>query len=89
MISFLHTFWDLTFFDGVLTPVEIKKGSAPKDATKNFSVLSPIEADPSEEDIFSGAAHLKTKIGTGAVVCMPADMIPVDEKNWYIPAWLI
>lgn len=79
----------LIYQDGILTPVEIKKGSAPKDATKNFSVLSPIEADPGEEEIFSGAAHLKTKIGTGAVVCMPADMIPVDEKNWYIPAWLV
>lgn len=79
----------LIYQDGELTPVEIKKGSAPKDATKNFSVLAPIEKDPSEEDVFSGAAHLKTKIGTGAVVCMPSDMIPIDDKNWYIPAWLI
>ena len=79
----------LIYQDGVLTPIEIKKGSAPKDAAKNFSVLSPIERDPSEEDVFTGTAHLKTKIGTGAVVCMPADMIPIDEKNWYIPAWLI
>ena len=79
----------LIYQDGVLTPIEIKKGSAPKNATKNFSVLKPIEAAPSEEDVFSGTAHLKTKIGTGAVVCLPADMIPVDEKNWYIPAWLI
>jgi len=75
--------------DGVLTPVEIKKGSAPKDAIKNFSVLKPIEKEPSEEDIFSGAAHLKTEIGTGAVICMPPDIMPIDEKNWYIPAWLI
>ena len=33
----------LIYQDGILTPVEIKKGSAPKDAVKNFSVLSPIE----------------------------------------------
>lgn len=79
----------LIYQDGVLTPVEIKKGAAPKDATKNFSVLAPIEKNPSEEAVFTGTAHLKTKIGTGAVVCMPADMIPIDEKNWYIPAWLI
>ena len=32
--------------DGTVYPIEIKKGSAPKDAIKNFSVLSPIEADP-------------------------------------------
>ncbi len=79
----------LIYQDGVLTPIEIKKGSAPKNAVKNFDALKPIEAAPSDEDIFSGMAHLKTAIGTGAVVCLPPDMIPVDEKNWYIPAWLI
>ncbi|MFR2848265.1 MAG: hypothetical protein ACLTC4_14515 [Hungatella hathewayi] len=79
----------MIYEDGILTPIEIKKSSAPKDAVKNFSVLAPIEKEPSEEDIFSGTAHLKTTVGTGAVVCMPVDMIPVDEKNWYIPAWLI
>ena len=79
----------IIYQDGAVTPVEIKKSSAPKNAVKNFSVLAPIEQDPSEEDIFSGAAHLKVKIGTGAVVCMPVDLIPVDKKNWYVPAWLI
>lgn len=79
----------LIYQDGVLTPIEIKKGAAPKDAVKNFSVLSPIEKEPSEELVFSGSAHLKTIIGTGAVICMASDMIPIDKKNWYIPAWLI
>ena len=75
--------------DGIVNPIEIKKGAAPKDAVKNFSVLKPIERKPSEEDLFSGAAHLNTKIGTGAVICMPADIMPIDEKNWYIPAWIV
>jgi predicted AAA+ superfamily ATPase len=75
--------------DGIVNPIEIKKGAAPKDAIKNFSVLKPIEREPSEEDSFSGAAHLKTQIGTGAVICMPTDMIPIDKKNWYVPAWII
>lgn len=79
----------IIYQDAVVTPIEIKKGSAPKNAVKNFSVLASIESDPSEEDIFSGAAHLKTKIGSGAVICMPVDLIPIDQKNWYIPAWLI
>ena len=79
----------ILYQDGMVNPIEIKKGSAPKDAIRNFSVLSPIEEEPDEEDVFSGASHLKTKIGTGAVVCMPPDMIPIDRKNWYIPAWLI
>ena len=47
------------------------------------------EMAPNEEDAFSGAALLKTTVGTGAVVCMPADVLPIDKKNWYIPAWLI
>ncbi len=79
----------IIYQDGTITPVEIKKSSAPKNAVKNFSVLNPIEHEPGEEDVFSGTAHLKTKIGTGAVVCMPADLMPVDKKNWYVPAWLI
>lgn len=70
-------------------PIEIKKGSAPKDAVKNFSVLAPIQTSPGEEDVFSGAAHLKTEIGTGAVVCLASDIVPIDKNNWYIPAWLI
>ena len=79
----------IIYQDGTVTPIEIKKGSAPKNAVKNFSVLDPIEQDPSEDDVFSGSAHLKVKVGTGAVVCMPVDLIPVDKKNWYVPAWLI
>jgi hypothetical protein len=52
-------------------------------------VLNPIEKEPDADSISAGAAHLKTKIGTGAVICMPPDMIPVDQKNWYVPVWLI
>lgn len=79
----------LIYQDGIVTPIEIKKGSAPKNATKNFSVLKPIEQEPDKDAIFSGTAHLKTKIGTGAVICMPTDIIPIDKKNWYVPAWII
>ena len=75
--------------DGAVNPVEIKKGAAPKDAIRNFSVLKPIEDEPVEEDVFTGVAHLKTRIGTGAVVCMSPDLLPIDKNNWYVPAWLI
>lgn len=71
----------IIYQDGIVSPVEIKKGSAPKDAVKNFSVLNPIEEEAASEDVFSGTAHLKTKVGTGAVVCMPPDLIPVDQKT--------
>ncbi|MCL2248620.1 MAG: ATP-binding protein [Oscillospiraceae bacterium] len=72
-----------------VNPVEIKKRAAPKNAVKNFSVLRPIEKEPSEEDVFAGTAHLKTTIGSGAVICMSADIIPIDSKNWFVPAWII
>ncbi len=79
---------DLILYEnGTVHPIEIKKGAAPQNATKNFSVLSPIEREP-EADEF-GAAHLKTTIGTGAVVCLASDLIPIDRKNWYVPAWCI
>lgn len=77
----------IIYQDGVVYPIEIKKGAAPTDAAKNFSVLAPIEKDP-EPDEF-GAAHLKTAIGPGAVVCLASDLLPIDRKNWYVPAWII
>ncbi|MCD8022903.1 MAG: ATPase, partial [Lachnospiraceae bacterium] len=61
---------------------------APKDVVLNFSVLDQVEQAASEDE-FSGAAHLKTTVGTGAVVCLSSDILPVDRKNWYIPAWII
>jgi len=81
---------DIIIYMGeTVNPIEIKKGAAPKDAVKNFSVLKPIEKEPREEDVFSGAAHLKMKVGTGAVICMPTDVLPIDNNNWYAPAWII
>lgn len=70
-------------------PIEIKKASSPKDAVRHFSVLKPIEAEPSEQALHDGTAHLKTMVGPGAVVCLAHDVLPIDHKNWYVPAWLI
>ena len=75
--------------NNTVNPIEIKKSAAPKDAVKHFSVLKPIAEEPGEEDRFSGAAHLKTEIGNGAVICLASDILPVDRKNWLVPAWLI
>ena len=41
----------IIYQDGVVSPIEIKKNSAPKDATKNFSVLNPIEKEPDADSI--------------------------------------
>lgn len=79
----------ILYLNNTVYPVEIKKSGAPKDAVRNFSVLKPIEQAASEDDSVSGAAQLKVNIGTGAVICLAHDVIPVDSKNWYVPAWLI
>ena len=73
----------------VVNPIEIKKSASPKNAARQFSVLRPIEKEPSDDDVFSGAAHMKTTIGTGAVVCMSADILPIDRSNWLVPAWVV
>jgi len=60
--------------NNTLYPIEIKKSASPKkDATKNFSVLDK-----------SGV-----NIGTGAVICLSRDVVPIDKDNWMVPVWLI
>lgn len=76
----------LLYQNGVLSPIEIKKAASPgKAAIKNFHVLNPICAT----DSFDALETLKVEIGTGSVICMANDLLPVDEKNWYVPVWLI
>ena len=76
----------LLYQNGVLSPIEIKKSASPgKIAIKNFKVLEPV----TKESAFGSLESLKVEIGTGSVVCMANDLLPVDEKNWYVPVWLI
>lgn len=76
----------LIYQNGVLSPIEIKKAASPgKGAIKNFHVLDPV----SKGGFFGGMESLKTEIGTGSVICMAGDLLPVDAKNWYVPVWLI
>lgn len=76
----------LLYQNGVLSPVEIKKAASPgKAAIKNFQVLNPA----STVEAFDGLETLKVEIGTGSVVCMATDLLPVDEKNWCVPVWMI
>lgn len=78
----------IIYQNATVYPIEIKKGAAPKGAAKNFSVLDPIETEP-EDDGFAGVSHLKTTVGEGAVICLCSDIIPLDKKNLYVPAWVI
>lgn len=76
----------LLYQNGILSPIEIKKAASPgKAAIKNFDVLKPV----TEEKNFEGLESLKVEIGNGSVVCMANDLLPLDEKNWYVPVWLI
>lgn len=76
----------LIYQNGTIYPIEVKKAVSPgKEAIKNFKVLAPI----SDSSLFNGIEALKTNIGTGAVICMANDLLPINENNWYVPAWLI
>lgn len=76
----------LLYQNGILSPIEIKKAASPgKTAIKNFNVLEPV----AREEHFGGIESLKVEIGTGNVICMANDLLPVNEKNWYVPVWLI
>ncbi|HEX3043194.1 MAG TPA: DUF4143 domain-containing protein [Bacillota bacterium] len=60
--------------NNVLYPIEIKKSGNPsKDALRHFEVLS----------------RTGLEVGSGSVICLSQDAIPLDEKNWAVPAWLI
>lgn len=75
----------LIYQNGILSPIEIKKAASPgKAAIKNFRVLEPVSKAAFEE-----LETLKVEIGTGSVICMANDLLPVDEKNWYVPVWLL
>lgn len=72
--------------NGVLSPVEIKKAASPgSGSVKNFSVLQPV----TEPEKFGALEQYKLEIGDGSVICMANDLLPVDRKNWLVPAWLI
>lgn len=76
----------LIYQNGTLAPIEIKKSASPgKAAIKNFHVLEPVQ-DPKK---FGGLDELKTTLGNGSVICMAQDLLPLDEKNWIVPVWLI
>jgi len=76
----------------VVYPIEIKKSSHPEGVVSVFDVLSPITLDANDESnrfAVDGYEHYGTLIGTGAVICLCNDLLPIDRKNWLVPAWLI
>ncbi|MDC7244477.1 MAG: ATP-binding protein [Sphaerochaetaceae bacterium] len=60
--------------NGHYSPIKIKKSSAPKkDAIRHFSLL--------EKNGFT--------LGTGAVICLSKELLPLDKNNWIVPLSLI
>ncbi|MDR2569765.1 MAG: DUF4143 domain-containing protein [Oscillospiraceae bacterium] len=76
----------LIYENGTLYPIEIKKAGSPgTESVKHFKVINPV----SESERFGGLKQYKTEIGNSAVICMANDLLPVDKKNWFVPAWMI
>ncbi len=67
--------------NGTLSPVEIKKTASPdKTMIRNFAVLSPLN-----EAAENPATPWSPSVGNGALVCQISDLLPVDQKNMYVP----
>ena len=64
----------LVLEDQVVFPFEIKKSAAPgRDAVRSFRALA---ADGMQ-------------VGTGGVLCLCRELIPIDAKNWLVPVGLL
>ena len=76
----------LLYENGTLYPIEVKKSASPgKEAVKHFKVLEPV----TEPKRFGELEQYKTEIGNGVVICMANDLLPADDRNWFVPAWLL
>jgi len=64
--------------DGSIHPLAIRKSSSPVKETKKFDILRPVT---------EGERALK--LGAGGVICFANDLLPIDARNWYIPAGLL
>jgi len=75
----------LIYENGTLYPIEIKKSASPgTEAVKNIKGLTPV----TEPERFGALEQFKIEIGTGAVICMATDLLPIDRKNlhpWLFP----
>lgn len=70
----------LIYQNGTLYPIEIKKATQPKNATKNFAVLKKFADDGNGQ---------KASAGNGAVICLASDVLPIDRMNCYVPVWVV
>lgn len=64
--------------DGCVYPLAIRKSAQPVKEIKKFEILKPI-----------AEGEKALRIGSGGIVCLANDLLPVDAKNWYIPVGLL
>ena len=64
--------------DGCVHPLAIRKSSCPAKEVKKFDILQPITEGERAMQVVSGG-----------VICLAGDLLPIDAKNWYIPAGLL
>ena len=58
----------------ILYPIEIKKSGNPSpSAVKNFNALK----------------NTGLKVGSGSLICLANDLLPLNDLNWIVPAWLL
>ncbi|HPQ46404.1 MAG TPA: ATP-binding protein [Clostridia bacterium] len=60
--------------NGKLYPIEIKKSSNPRNNSgRHFSILKKTGKE----------------CGTGCIICMAENLIPLDRDKWLVPVWLV
>ena len=64
--------------DGSIHPLAIRKSSSPVKETKKFDILRLV-----------AEGERALKLGAGGVICFANDLLPIDARNWYIPAGLL
>lgn len=66
---------DLIIFENeTLYPIKIKKSTNPgRSAIQHFSILE----------------KTGLKVGTGCVICLVDDLMPIDKNNWIVPVGLV
>lgn len=64
--------------DGCVYPLAIRKSAQPVKEIKKFEILKPV-----------AVGEKALRIGSGGVICLANDLLPVDAKNWYIPVGLL
>jgi len=76
----------LIYQNEVIYPIEAKKtASISRNAIRSFKALKPLESP----DLLGEPELSRVQIGTGAVVSVTNELLPIDDRNWSVPAWLI